>query len=88
MGFKFAGTSPGNSAENYSTAVTDGYIDGPSYDSIVTGTSFCYFQTRAHTTEPMTGLLKCDGPSSGNRRVINEVYPTRPGGTLFQNQNV
>ena len=30
MGFKFAGTSQGNSAENYSAAVTDGDIDGPS----------------------------------------------------------
>ena len=29
MSFKFAGTSPGNSAENYSTAATDGYIDRP-----------------------------------------------------------
>ena len=29
MGFKFAGTSPGNPAENYSAAVTDGHIDGP-----------------------------------------------------------
>ena len=29
MGFKFAGTSPGNSAENYYAAATDDYIDGP-----------------------------------------------------------
>ena len=29
MGFKFLGTSPGISAENYTTAATDGYIDGP-----------------------------------------------------------
>ena len=29
MGFKFAGTSPGNSAENYSAVATDGYNDGP-----------------------------------------------------------
>ena len=29
MGFKFAGTSLGNSAENYSTAVIDGYNDKP-----------------------------------------------------------
>ena len=34
---------------------------------------------RAHTTEPTTGRRKCDGPSSGNRRAINEIYPTRPG---------
>ena len=27
MGFKFAGTSPGNSAENYSAVATDGYND-------------------------------------------------------------
>ena len=30
MGFKFAGTSPGNSAENYSAVATDGYNDEPS----------------------------------------------------------
>ena len=29
MGFKFSGTSPGNSAENYSAVATDGYNDGP-----------------------------------------------------------
>ena len=52
--------------------------DGPSYASVVTGTFFCYFETRAHTTEPTTGRHNCDGPSSGNRRVINDVSdPTR-----------
>ena len=39
---------------------------------------------RAHTTEPTTGRHKCDGPSSGNRRVINEFYLTRPSRTLFK----
>ena len=29
MGFKFADTTPGNSAENYSAVATDGYNDGP-----------------------------------------------------------
>ena len=29
MGFKFAGTSPGNSAENYSAVATNGYNDWP-----------------------------------------------------------
>ena len=29
MGFEFAGTSPGNSAENYSAVATDGYNNGP-----------------------------------------------------------
>ena len=29
MGFKFAGTSPGNSTENYSAVATDGYNNGP-----------------------------------------------------------
>ena len=29
MGFKLAGTSPENSAENYSAVATDGYNDGP-----------------------------------------------------------
>ena len=29
MGFEFEGTSPGNSAENYSAVATDGYNDGP-----------------------------------------------------------
>ena len=60
MDIKFAATSPRNSAENHSAAVTDEYIDGPlhrdgpSYASVVAGTSFCYFQTRAHTTDPTT----------------------------------
>ena len=43
-GFKVAGTSPGNSAENYSAVVTDGYNDGPSHESVVPSMSFCYFQ--------------------------------------------
>ena len=34
--------------------------------------------------EQTTGRHNCDSPSSGNRRVINEVYPTRPSETLFQ----
>ena len=90
MGFKFAGTSPGNSVENYSAAVTDEYIDGPlhrdgpSYASVVAGTSFCYFQTRAHTTEPTMGRHNCERPSSGNLRVINESYLTRPGWGFFK----
>ena len=55
-------------------------FDGPSYQVHF----FCHYEIRAQTTEPMTGRHNCDGPSSGNRRVINEVYPTRPGWTLFQ----
>ena len=52
--------------------------DGPSYAFVLPGTYFCYFETRAHTTEPTTGRHNCDGPSSGNRRVINDVSdPTR-----------
>ena len=30
----------------------------------------------------------CDGPSSGYRRAINEIKPTRPGWTPFQNLTV
>ena len=84
MDFKFAGTSPGNSAENYSAAVTDGYIDGPLLlrRTVVCirrpGTFFCYVEIRAHTMEPTKVRHNCDGPSSGNRRVINELYPTGP----------
>ena len=58
--------------------------NGPSYASVTPGTFFCHFEIRAHMTEPTTGRHKCDGPSSGNRRVINEFYPTRPGWTLFK----
>ena len=46
------------------------------------------FEIRAHTTEPTTGRRMCDGPSTGNCRVINEIYPTRPGWTPFQNLTV
>ena len=94
MGIKFAGTSPGNSAENYSAVDTDGYNDGPlrMQRTVVCirrpGTLFCYDEIRAHTTEPRTGRHNCDGPSSGNRRVINDVYPIEPGWTFYQNQNV
>ena len=49
IGFKFEGTSPGNSAENYSAAVTDRYIDGPSYSSFLPGMFFSCYETRAHT---------------------------------------
>ena len=52
--------------------------DGPSYASVVPGTFFCYFETRAHATKQTTGRHNCDCPSLGNRRVINEVYLTRP----------
>ena len=52
--------------------------NGPSYASVVPGTFSCYFETRAHATEQTMGRHNCDGPSSGNRHVINEVYPTRP----------
>ena len=58
-------------------------FDGPSYASVVQGTSFRYFQTREHTMEPTMGRYNCDGPSSGNRLVINEAYPTRPGWSLL-----
>ena len=90
MGFKFTVTSPGYSAENYSAAATNGYIDGPlrMRRTVVCicrpGMFFCYVEIRAHTTEPTMGRQNCDGPSSGNRRVINELYPIRPGWTLFQ----
>ena len=39
---------------------------------------FCCFETRARMTEPMTRRHDSHRPSSGNRRMINEVYPTRP----------
>ena len=42
------------------------------------------FEIRSHTKKPTTGCRKCDGSSSGNYRVINEFYPTRPGWTLFK----
>ena len=64
MGFKFAGTSPVNSAENYYAAVNDRDIDRPSYVSIVPGMFFCYFENTAHTTEQTMGRHICDGPSS------------------------
>ena len=35
-----------------------------------------------------TGRRMCDGPSSGNRRAINEINPTRPGWTPFQNLTI
>ena len=35
-----------------------------------------------------TGRRMCDGPSSGYRRAINEINPTRPGWTPFQNLTV
>ena len=37
-------------------------------------------------TEPTMGRHNCDGPSSGNRRVINESYQTRPdlAGVFFK----
>ena len=58
MGIKFAGTSPGNSAEIYSAAATDGYIDGPlrMRRTVVCirrpGMFFCYVEIKAHMTEP------------------------------------
>ena len=61
-------------------------FDGPSHESVVPRTSFCYFQTRAHAMEPTTHHDNLDGPSSGNRRVINEAYPTRPG-WVFKNNS-
>ena len=94
MGFKFAGTALGNSVENYSAEVTDGHINGPLRlrRTIVcnrrTRYVFMSLGIRAHTKEPTTGRHNCDGPSLGNRRVINEVYPTRPGWILFQNLTV
>ena len=58
--------------------------DGPSYASVVPGTSFCYYQTRAHTTQPTTVRHNCDRPSLGNHRVINEAYPTQPVGVYYK----
>ena len=46
------------------------------------------FEIRAHTTDTTTGRRMCDGPSSGYRRAINEINPTRPGWTPFQNLTV
>ena len=46
---KFAGTSPGNSTENYSAVATNGYNDEPSrvkrtvVCTITLGTYFCHF---------------------------------------------
>ena len=94
MGFKFAGTSPGNSAENYSTVATDEYNDGPSrvkrtvVCTVTPGTYFCHFWNSGTHDETTTGRRMCDGPSSGNRRAINEINPTRPGWTPFQNLTV
>ena len=79
MGFKFAGTSPGNSAENYSAEATDGYNDGPSYAPSHQVRISVIFEIRAHTTDTTTGSRMCDGKSSGIRRAINEINPTRPG---------
>ncbi|TMW91176.1 hypothetical protein EJD97_014680 [Solanum chilense] len=53
--------------------------DGPSHESVVPGMSFCYLKTRANAMEPTTYRHNRDGPLSGNGRVINEAYPTRPG---------
>ena len=89
MGFKFAGISPGNSAENYSAVATDGHNDGrhdwngPSYAPSHQVRISVIFEIRAHTTDTTMGRRMWDGPSSWNRRAINEINPTRPGWTLL-----
>ena len=65
MGFKFAGTSPGYSTENYSAAATDRYIDGPSYASVV----------QVH----FSATLKLGHTRRNLRRVISSVTDRRRG---------
>ena len=58
--------------------------NGPSYAPSHQVRISVIFAIRAHTTDSTTGRRMCDGPSSGYRRAINEINPTRPGWTPFQ----
>ena len=58
--------------------------NGPSYAPSHQVRISVIFETRAHTTDTTTGRRICDRPSSGYRRAINEINPTRPGWTPFQ----
>ena len=62
--------------------------NGPSYAPSHQVRISVIFETRAHTRDTTTGSRMCDGPSSGYRRAINEINPTRPGWTPFQNLTV
>ena len=89
MGFKFADTTPGNSAENYSAVATHGYNDGPLR---VQRTVVCIRHTRyvflsflklGHTRRN----LRRDVASAKDRRqgtFAQLMKSTRPGWTLFK----
>ena len=91
MGFKFAGTSPGNSAENYSAVATDGYNDGLSrvkrtvVCTVTPGTYFCHYLKLGHTRRtPLRGIASATDRRRGTVARLMKLTRPGPAGPLFK----